>query len=145
MLIDTYEAYAPDIFNKAGALAAGGGIVGIIVAIAGSLWRARQNQLVMTYGSSRWASKDEISKSGLFNPSGVFLGRLNGNYLRHDGPEHVMCFAPTRSGKLFDNFKPETQKPLCFQSGVTGGSGLSLPTISYTNRNSISIKYRSVN
>ena len=94
-----YEAYAPDIFNKAGAVAAGGGIVGVIVAIAGSLWRARQNQLVTTYGSSRWATKDEISKSGLFDSKGVFLGKLNSNYLRHDGPEHVMCFAPTRSGK----------------------------------------------
>ena len=32
-------------------------------------------------------------------PGGVFLGSVNGRYLRHDGPEHVMCFAPTRSGK----------------------------------------------
>ena len=31
--------------------------------------------------------------------AGVFLGRLAGRYLRHDGPEHVMAFAPTRSGK----------------------------------------------
>lgn len=94
-----YEAYAPGVFNKAGAMAAGGGIAGVIVAIAGSLWRARQTRLVTTYGSSRWASKEDISRSGLFDPKGVFLGRLNGNYLRHDGPEHVMCFAPTRSGK----------------------------------------------
>lgn len=27
------------------------------------------------------------------------LGRLDQEYLRHDGPEHVLCFAPTRSGK----------------------------------------------
>jgi type IV secretion system protein VirD4 len=27
------------------------------------------------------------------------LGRLGGRYLRHNGPEHVLCFAPTRSGK----------------------------------------------
>jgi hypothetical protein len=27
------------------------------------------------------------------------LGRFAGQYLRHDGPEHVLCFAPTRSGK----------------------------------------------
>jgi len=27
------------------------------------------------------------------------LGRYQHNYLRHDGPEHVMYFAPTRSGK----------------------------------------------
>ena len=29
----------------------------------------------------------------------MILGRLEGLYLRHDGPEHVLCFAPTRSGK----------------------------------------------
>ena len=29
----------------------------------------------------------------------MFLGRLDNRYLRHDGPEHVMAFAPTRSGK----------------------------------------------
>jgi type IV secretion system protein VirD4 len=29
----------------------------------------------------------------------VLLGRLHDHYLRHDGPEHVLCFAPTRSGK----------------------------------------------
>jgi type IV secretion system protein VirD4 len=27
------------------------------------------------------------------------LGKLARDYLRHDGPEHVLCFAPTRSGK----------------------------------------------
>jgi type IV secretion system protein VirD4 len=30
---------------------------------------------------------------------GVLLGRWHDDYLRHDGPEHVLCFAPTRSGK----------------------------------------------
>ena len=29
----------------------------------------------------------------------MVLGRWRGDYLRHDGPEHVLCFAPTRSGK----------------------------------------------
>ncbi len=32
-------------------------------------------------------------------PDGVVLGRYDRDYLRHDGPEHVLCFAPTRSGK----------------------------------------------
>ena len=94
-----FEPYAPDLFNRAGVMAAAGGILGVIVAIAGSLWRARQNRLVTTYGSSRWATRREVEKAGLFDPAGVFLGRLKGRYLRHDGPEHVMCFAPTRSGK----------------------------------------------
>ena len=94
-----YGAYAPAVFNRAGVIAASGGVLGVIVAIVGSLWRARQNRLVTTYGSSRWASTREIAQSGLFEPKGVLLGRLKNRYLRHDGPEHVMCFAPTRSGK----------------------------------------------
>ncbi|HEV2549402.1 MAG TPA: IncP-type conjugal transfer protein TraG, partial [Stellaceae bacterium] len=94
-----YDAYAPEIFETAGTIAAMSGFAGSAVAIVGSLWRARQNRLVTTYGSSRWASRREIQRAGLFRPAGVFLGRLGDRYLRHDGPEHVMAFAPTRSGK----------------------------------------------
>ncbi|WP_442755617.1 conjugal transfer protein TraG [Methylocystis sp. JAN1] len=94
-----YEAYAPEIFDKAGMLAGASGFMGCAAAIIGSLWRARQSRLVTTYGSSRWATRREIGKAGLFRPAGVFLGRLKDRYLRHDGPEHVMAFAPTRSGK----------------------------------------------
>jgi Type IV secretory system Conjugative DNA transfer len=94
-----YEAYAPQIFEKAGAIAAAGGMAGALFAIINSVWRARQSQLVTTYGSARWASSKEIKAAGLFAARGVFLGRLENSYLRHDGPEHVMCFAPTRSGK----------------------------------------------
>ena len=35
----------------------------------------------------------------LTGADGVILGCIEGPYLRHDGPEHVLCFAPTRSGK----------------------------------------------
>jgi len=94
-----YDAYAPALFNRAGVIAASSGFAGIAVAIIGSLWRARQNKRVTTYGSSRWAVIREIARAGLFRPAGVFLGQLQDRYLRHDGPEHVMAFAPTRSGK----------------------------------------------
>lgn len=94
-----FEAYAPAIFEEGGAIAAGGGLAGALFAIINSVWRARQSQLVTTYGSARWANPKEIRTAGLFASKGVFLGRLENNYLRHDGPEHVMCFAPTRSGK----------------------------------------------
>lgn len=94
-----YEAYAPHVFDKAGMLAGASGFMGCAAAIIGSLWRARQTRLVTTYGSSRWATRREVEGAGLFRPAGVFLGRLGGRYLRHDGPEHVMAFAPTRSGK----------------------------------------------
>jgi type IV secretion system protein VirD4 len=49
----SYDAYAPVLFNQAGGIAASSGIAGCIVAIISSLWRARQNRLVTTHGSSR--------------------------------------------------------------------------------------------
>lgn len=94
-----YDAYAPSVFSKAGTIAAFSGFAGCISAIICSLWRARQHRLATTYGSSRWAKTREIDRARLFRSSGVFLGRLANSYLRHDGPEHVMAFAPTRSGK----------------------------------------------
>ncbi|MFN3727927.1 MAG: conjugal transfer protein TraG [Allosphingosinicella sp.] len=94
-----YEAYAPEVFDKAGTLAAASGFLGCAAAVVGSLWRARQRGLVTTYGSARWASEREVRAAGLFGDCGVLLGRLERNYLRHEGPEHVMAFAPTRSGK----------------------------------------------
>ena len=81
-----YEAYAPWVFARSGSLAAASGLIGAVVAVIGSLWRARQNQLVTTYGSSRWAKRQEIEAAGLFRPAGVFLGEAARNYLRHDGP-----------------------------------------------------------
>jgi len=41
----------------------------------------------------------ESFNSSLQASDGVVLGMFGGRYLRHDGPEHVMAFAPTRSGK----------------------------------------------
>jgi type IV secretion system protein VirD4 len=94
-----FDAYAPHIFDRAGTLAGASGFLGCAAAIVGSLWRARQARLVTTYGSARWATAREIEHAGLYDDAGVFLGCHEHRYLRHDGPEHVMAFAPTRSGK----------------------------------------------
>lgn len=94
-----YEAYAPSVFNRAGALAAASGFIGCGAAVCGSLWRARQVGQVTTYGSARWADQCEIARAGLFGEAGTFLGRFGRHYLRHQGSEHVLAFAPTRSGK----------------------------------------------
>ncbi|MGE4280826.1 MAG: conjugal transfer protein TraG [Magnetospirillum sp.] len=94
-----YDAYAPDIFAEGGLIAASGGILSVAVAIAMSVWRAREARNAETYGSARWASREEVEAAGLLGPDGVVLGKLDRDYLRHDGPEHVLCFAPTRSGK----------------------------------------------
>ncbi len=95
----SYDAYAPEVFDKAGTLAGASGFLGCGSAVVGSLWRARQKGKVTTYGSARWASRREVVRAGLVRPSGIMLGSLHGDYLRHDGSEHVMAFAPTRSGK----------------------------------------------
>jgi type IV secretion system protein VirD4 len=94
-----YDAYAPQIFVEGGYVAASGGIIAAAVAIAMSVWRAREAKNAETYGSARWAQPKEIARAGLLGPDGVVLGRHSRAYLRHDGPEHVLCFAPTRSGK----------------------------------------------
>ncbi len=35
---------------------------------------------------------EEVRAAGLLGPDGVVLGKLDSDYLRHDGPEHVLCF-----------------------------------------------------
>ena len=94
-----YDAYAHDIFVTGGFIAGAGGVAAFVVAVAMSVWRAREVKKVTTYGSARWAEAREIRKAGLLHPDGVLLGQWKGAYLRHHGPEHVLCFAPTRSGK----------------------------------------------
>lgn len=94
-----FDAYAPRIFADAGMIAGASGFLGFFAAVIGSLWRARQARNVTTYGSARWAAPREVERAGLHRDAGVFLGSLGGRYLRHDGPEHIMAFAPTRSGK----------------------------------------------
>ncbi len=94
-----FDAYAPVIFMQGACIAASGGIAAVVIAIVLSVWRAREARRVTTYGSARWADAREIRRAGLLGSDGVVLGRFDGRYLRHNGPEHVLCFAPTRSGK----------------------------------------------
>ena len=58
------------------------------------------------HGSARSQTEDDVKNTGLLDsPQGVYVGgwRSGTNsgirYLRHNGPEHVLAFAPTRSGK----------------------------------------------
>src|SRR5262249_2329114 len=82
--------------------------------------RRRRKATSVAHGSSRWATTAEVRKAGLFRDAGVVLCQTDdatyrtklgpagvakirvgalGRLVRHDGPEHVLCFAPTRSGK----------------------------------------------
>src|SRR6266404_13474 len=94
-----YDAYAPQVFVEGACIAASGGVMSIVVAFGMSVWRAREAKTAATYGSARWAVRSEMRSAGLTSSNGVVLGRFECDYLRHNGPEHVLCFAPTRSGK----------------------------------------------
>ncbi|MEM7729335.1 MAG: IncP-type conjugal transfer protein TraG, partial [Pseudomonadota bacterium] len=94
-----FEPYAPNVFATGGQIAIGASALGIVFSIIGSVWRGRQAKTLTTFGSSRWANETDIKRGGLFKAAGVFIGRTKTRYIRHDGPEHVMTFAPTRSGK----------------------------------------------
>jgi type IV secretion system protein VirD4 len=95
----SFDAYAPHIFVEGAYIAASGGFAAVAAAIGMSVWRAREAKTAETYGSARWANASEVRSAGLLGSDGVVLGRYQRAYLRHPGPEHVLCFAPTRSGK----------------------------------------------
>lgn len=85
--------------SESGFIAAGSCFVAALVAAIGFVWRGRIAKNLTTFGSSRWASLKDLRMAKVLDPAGVFLGQVDDQYLRHDGPEHVMAFAPTRSGK----------------------------------------------
>lgn len=90
---------SPSTFDRAGLIASGGSATAVLLAFGMSIWRARQSGTATTHGSARWAMLREVRAAGLTKDAGVCLGLYRGRYLRHAGPEHVLAFAPTRSGK----------------------------------------------
>jgi type IV secretion system protein VirD4 len=84
----------------------GGSIVCVGIFFVAANRRARRltENTEDLHGSARWATEDDIRKTGLLDASnGVYVGAFESEgrlqYLRHNGPEHVLAFAPTRSGK----------------------------------------------
>jgi type IV secretion system protein VirD4 len=105
-----YGQEVVDIFAHAHVLMGLSGLMALVIPVGYAYRRTRKltgerNDL---HGSAHWASDEEISQTGLMacadNAGGVYLGAYENQkeavqYLRHAGPEHVMVFAPTRSGK----------------------------------------------
>ena len=83
-----------------------GGVGGILAPILIHEALNRQKATAETHGSARWATAKEIQQTGLTQPRGVMLGKVNGQYLRHDGPEHMLLVGPTRSGKGISTIIP---------------------------------------
>ena len=56
------------------------------------------------HGTAHWMSTSNIKKTGLYRQqNGAYIGGFKDGskleYLKHNGPEHILAFAPTRSGK----------------------------------------------
>jgi type IV secretion system protein VirD4 len=57
------------------------------------------------HGSARWADMQDLKNASLIgHDEGVYVGAFEDSkgeihYLRHNGPEHILTYAPTRSGK----------------------------------------------
>src|SRR5260370_8956969 len=91
-----FDVYAPRIFLEGAAWATGGSVMAVVIAIAGSVRRARQSALVTTYGSARWATEPEVRGAGLLDPPGIYLVRLGQQHLRPTAPPHVLFLSPPR-------------------------------------------------
>src|SRR5436190_6850259 len=77
---------------KIGTLAAGGLALAAIVAVANALRRP-------LHGAARWAGEADLRSAGLRARAGLILGRHAGRPLVFGGAEHVVLYAPTRTGK----------------------------------------------
>ncbi|WP_126424265.1 conjugal transfer protein TraG [Asticcacaulis excentricus] len=94
-----YDAYAPRVFLEGAVIASGGSLLAVPLSLILSSWRTRASRKTDTYGSAQWADLDAIRANHLLGPDGIVLGKCGKDYIRHNGAEHVLCFAPTRSGK----------------------------------------------
>lgn len=98
------EVY-PDHFILSGSIGAMVvAVLMILIVIRGIVVSRSSKANEYLHGSARWATHEDIKDAGLLSTDGVFVGAWQNDkgqieYLRHNGPEHVLCYAPTRSGK----------------------------------------------
>lgn len=115
-----YSQYPDEIMRSGGIglVTATVGLLGVAVAKVVTSNTSKANEYL--HGSARWAEKKDIQAAGLLprgrsvlevvtgkdapTATGVYVGGWQDKagkfyYLRHSGPEHVLTYAPTRSGK----------------------------------------------
>ena len=106
------EEYGPvvlEVMSRSHVLLGAGAMISLFIPVW-LMWKQRSRvhgQRNDLYGSAHWATYDEVKTTGLLpddkNKGGVLFGAFKEGsrvfYLRHKGPEHMLVFAPTRSGK----------------------------------------------
>lgn len=100
-----YHHYHPEYFNAAFGMVVMSSCLFLMMLLFASRHLKKENISEYLHGSARWANKDDLNNAGLLNQEeGVYVGAIEDmqgeiHYLRHNGPEHVLTYAPTRSGK----------------------------------------------
>lgn len=104
-----WQSSDPLLYQKAAMLVVAAGVmVFSLFGLAYFLVRRKAQPHTSLHGTAHWATQAEIEASGLLSKKGeaaqgVFVGgwadKRQLHYLRHNGPEHIAAFAPTRSGK----------------------------------------------
>lgn len=102
-----YSKTNPDFFNGVMYKTTGAIVFASIVFALTKLFLYKDAESYSdVHGSAKWAEKKDIEKMGLLDQqSGVYIGAWKDpateeiKYLKHNGPEHILAFAPTRSGK----------------------------------------------
>jgi type IV secretion system protein VirD4 len=100
-------ATTPNLFMVPAAAGLATTSSGLLLAMIQQLYRSRS--LIANpylHGSARWAERRDIQEAGLLENDGVYVGAWihpktrQLHYLRHAGPEHILCYAPTRSNSI---------------------------------------------
>ncbi len=89
-----YFRHDPDVARW---LRIGGLTSAMTAAIAGVAFTAQVRRPL--HGDARWARLGDLRRAGLRAETGIILGRRGGGLLTFGGAEHVLLYAPTRSGK----------------------------------------------
>jgi type IV secretion system protein VirD4 len=101
--------YLQETFKVAALVVFGGTVIAVLASMIFRHFLTRDLQIATPdlHGTARFMTADEVrNESGLVGKgTGVYVGAYYDEakkqtiYLRHDGPEHVLTTAPTRSGK----------------------------------------------
>ena len=74
-------------------------LLGIGVAALAAMLAAKGPRTMAPFGKEAWANFEDARDAGLFAATGAILGKLDGEILSFNGPEHQLLIGASRSGK----------------------------------------------
>lgn len=103
--INYYKEFEPIFLNVYSQVLFGFSLFAVVYMSIFLLFKRKEQKHLNVHGTAHWATKKEIEATHTLNrKDGLYIGgwkekRKALHYLRHNGDEHVIAFAPTRSGK----------------------------------------------